>query len=442
MAEKKGESMWTRILFDYRVMALIAVLLLAAIFLFVYPHPSDGNLTNLKFGLDFEGGSRIKLQLLNNSSYITDDQLQLTKDIMANRINAYGLKDVPISTVRDDKQNAYMLIDFAGLTYDKAMDLVGTPGKFEMRIQSTGNESEHIIYGSDVIGQTVQSLGQTSSGETYWGVGFQLSREGAEAFHQVASKYDIVNNPQQHQVIMLLDNKEFHRAPISNDARQGQLGLADKLMQGPVDTMVAETGVGQEGYDEAYTIFVDMKSGALPFSVDVVSSGQVPAAQGSMFKTVVIIAALLAQAAIGAVMYIRYREPRIILPMFLTSLFEIFILLGFASAPFVQWEIDLPSVAAIIAVIGTGIDQLIIITDEVMTTGRTPTTKKILAKMSQAFKIIFASAATVVVAMIPLYFMGFGALKGFALTTIVGVAIGIFITRPAYGKIISEILNK
>jgi hypothetical protein len=35
MAEKKGENTWTRILFDYRVMALIAVLLLAGIFLFV-----------------------------------------------------------------------------------------------------------------------------------------------------------------------------------------------------------------------------------------------------------------------------------------------------------------------------------------------------------------------------------------------------------------------
>ncbi len=206
--------------------------------------------------------------------------------------------------------------------------------------------------------------------------------------------------------------------------------------------MIALTGVGQTAHDEAYNVYVDMKSGALPFGVEVVGSGQVPAAQGATFKTVVIIAALLAQAAIGLVMYLRYREPRIILPMFLTSLFEIFILLGFASAPFVQWEIDLPSVAAIIAVIGTGIDQLIIITDEVMTTGKTPTTKKILAKMSQAFKIIFASAATVVVAMIPLYFMGFGSLKGFALTTIVGVAIGIFITRPAYGKIISEILNR
>lgn len=439
MAEKKDESMWTRILFDYRVLALIAVLLLAGIFLFIYPHPTDSNLTNLKFGLDFEGGSRLKLMLVNNST-ISDDQLQLTKDIMTNRINANGLKDIPINTVRDGNGNAYMLIDFSGLTYNQAMDIVGSPGLFEMRIQSSGNESVHIIDGKDVIGESLRS-DPTGTGDTAWGVNFQLSLEGAQAFHDVASQYDILNNPQDHQVIMLLDGKEFHRAPISTDHQPNQKSLAQLLMEGPVDTMVASTGVGQTAHDEAYKVYVDMKSGALPYSVEVVGSGQVPAAQGATFKIVVIIAALLAQAAIGLVMYFRYREPRIILPMFLTSLFEIFILLGFASAPFVQWEIDLPSVAAIIAVIGTGIDQLIIITDEVMTTGKTPTTKKILAKMSQAFKIIFASAATVVVAMIPLYFMGFGSLKGFALTTIVGVGIGIFITRPAYGKIISEILN-
>jgi preprotein translocase subunit SecD len=419
-------------------MALIAVLLLAGIFLFVYPHPTDGNLTNLKFGLDFEGGSRLKLMLINNST-ITDDQLQLTKDIMQNRINANGLKDIPINTVRD-QEHAYMLMDFSGLTYNQAMDIVGSPGLFEMRIQSDGNESVHIIDGKDVVGESMYSK-PTGTGETNWGVNFQLSPAGARAFHEIAKQYDILNNPEDHQVIMLLDGKEFHRAPISTEHLANEKSLAQLLMEGPVDQMIAFTGVGQEAHDEAYKVYVDMKSGALPFSVEVVGSGQVPATQGATFKTVVIIAALLAQAAIGLVMYFRYREPRIILPMFLTSLFEIFILLGFASAPFVQWEIDLPSVAAIIAVIGTGIDQLIIITDEVMTTGKTPTTKKILAKMSQAFKIIFASAATVVVAMIPLYFMGFGSLKGFALTTIVGVAIGIFITRPAYGKIISEILN-
>jgi len=429
---EKEQSFWVKLLTDYRIIALVICLLLSAIF--IGPTISNGQLkTNLQFGLDFEGGSQIKLKLINqtgSNQTITDEQLELTKGIMETKINAFGLKNIPITTVRDGEQNSYMLIDFAGTNYSEAMEILGTPGQFEMRIQSTGNQSENILYGDSVAGV---SIIQQSNGE--WGVSFRLNANGAQKFHEVASKYDILGDPQGHQVIMVLDGNEFHRAPLAPS-------LAQKLLAGPEDQAIANTGTGQEGYEDAKKVYVHMSAGALPFGVEVVSSGQVPAEQGAQFKVVAIIAMVLAQLAIGGIMYLRYREPRIIIPMFLTSLFEVFILLGFATMPFIRWEIDLPSVAAIIAVIGTGIDQLIIITDEVMATGRAPTTKKILQKMTQAFKIIFASAATVIVAMIPLYFMGFGALRGFALTTIVGVLIGILITRPAYGKIISEIMNK
>ncbi|MCD1294679.1 preprotein translocase subunit SecD [Methanocella sp. CWC-04] len=429
MANKKESGMWSRIFTDYRVIALIICLLASAIFL--APGFTNGQFTsNLKFGLDFEGGSWIKLKLISNDT-ISDETLDLTKEIMGNKINAYGLKDVPINTVRDDQGNAYMLIDFAGLSYDEAMSIVGTPGRFELRIQSHGNETEHILYGDDIAGVSPPTSQDGGLGQ--WGVSFRLSKEGALKFQQAAVKYDILGDPEGHQVIMLLDDREFHRAPISSD-------LAQHLLKEPVDIMIASTGTGEEGYAQGKEVYVHMSSGSLPVNVQVISSGQVPAEQGEMFKTVVIIAAILAQIAIGAIMYYRYQEPRIILPMFLTSLFEIFILLGVAS--FINWEIDLPSVAGIIAVIGTGVDQLIIITDEVMTTGKSPTTKKILQRMSQAFKIIVSAAATIVIAMIPLWYMGFGSLKGFAITTILGVLIGILITRPAYGRIISEILNR
>jgi preprotein translocase subunit SecD len=96
---------------------------------------------------------------------------------MANRINNFGLQDVPINTVRDDKQNAYILIDFAGLTYDQAMDLVGHPGQFEMRIQSSGNESEHILYGDAVSSSGV--ISDTSTGQASYSVNFLLTQEGA-----------------------------------------------------------------------------------------------------------------------------------------------------------------------------------------------------------------------------------------------------------------------
>jgi Preprotein translocase subunit SecD len=44
--------------------------------------------------------------------------------------------------------------------------------------------------------------------------------------------------------------------------------------------------------------------------------------------------------------------------------------------------------------------------------------------------------------MIPLLWMGFGALMGFALITIIGVLIGVGIARPAYGRIIGYILGE
>jgi preprotein translocase subunit SecD len=429
MAKQESSSIWGRLLTDYRVIALIICLLASLIF--IAPSFNDGKFTsNIKYGLDFEGGTWLKLKLISNQT-ISDETVELTKQIMENKINTYGLKDVPIKTVRDDQGNAYMLIDFAGLTYDQAMSIVGTPGRFEMRVQSNGTETEHILFGEDVEGVSPPTKQQDGMGQ--YGVSFRLSKEGAEKFQKTVTKYDIIGDPENHQVIMYLDNKEFHRAPLSPD-------LARDLYTNPINIMIASTGYGDEGYEQGRTIFVHMSSGSLPVNVQEVSSGQVPAEQGEMFKTVVIIAAILAQCAIGAIMYFRYKEPRIIVPMFLTSIFEIIILLGVAS--FIKWEIDLPSVAGIIAVIGTGIDQLIIITDEVITTGKAPTTKKILQKMSQAFKIIVSSAATVVVAMIPLWYMGFGSLKGFAIITILGVFIGILITRPAYGRIISEIINK
>ncbi len=435
MAEKEP-GMWAKLIGDWRVWVLIIALLVSIYFL--SPGYSHGQFTtSLKFGLDFEGGSFVKLKLINNSTPgqpIPDATLERTKLIMETKINEYGLKNTPVNTVRDDAGNAYVLVDFAGIPYDQAMSIVGRQGKFEMRIQTQGNESAFILDSSDVQGVSEPTAHMDSSGtEPAYGVTFGLTKAGAEKFQQACIQYGATTDPNNHYVMMILDDRVFYSRPLSAE-------LANSLKTKPEDTMIAMTGTGTEGQKMAKDVSVHMSAGSLPVNVQVVSSGQVPAEQGAMFKTVVIIAMVLAQCAIGAVMYFRYREPRIILPMFLTSIFEVIILLGLAA--FINWEIDLPSVAGIIAVIGTGIDQLIIITDEVMTTGKAPTTKKILQKLSSAFKIIVSSAATVVVAMVPLWYMGFGALKGFAITTILGVFIGILITRPAYGRIISDILNK
>ncbi len=69
------------------------------------------------------------------------------------------------------------------------------------------------------------------------------------------------------------------------------------------------------------------------------------------------------------------------------------------------------------------------------------TSKVYISRLSRAFVIILGAAATTVVAMLPLLFMGFGSLTGFALIIILGVILGTFIARPAYGRIIGHIMG-
>ena len=62
--------------------------------------------------------------------------------------------------------------------------------------------------------------------------------------------------------------------------------------------------------------------------------------------------------------------------------------------------------------------------------------------MKKAFFIIFVAYATTVAAMVPLWNAGAGLIRGFALTTIAGVTIGVFLTRPAFAAIVEKMFKE
>jgi preprotein translocase subunit SecD len=230
---------------------------------------------------------------------------------------------------------------------------------------------------------------------------------------------------------MYLDENVIFNAPLAPE-------LARNIQNVPVKNLVATTGLGEEGQTRAKELQIHLRAGALPVNVEVLGSGQVSAELGSKFKEQVAIAGIIALILIAFVVALRYKQPNIIIPMLATSFSEVIIILGFTAL--VGFQLDLPTITGIIAVIGTGIDHLIIITDEVLSGGAMPPSKVYKLRLAKAFTIIFSAAATVLVAMSPLLVMGFGALKGFAVITIVGVLIGVFIARPAYAVVIQGML--
>ncbi|MFP4188091.1 MAG: preprotein translocase subunit SecD, partial [Halobacteriales archaeon] len=190
---------------------------------------------------------------------------------------------------------------------------------------------------------------------------------------------------------------------------------------------------------EAQVVSVSLRSGALATPVEVVSSTTISPRQGEQFKQFSLVIAFLAVLGVGAVIYFRYRDLRIAVPTVLTGVAEVVALLGF-SAVF-NFNVDLAYVAGLIAVIGTGVDDLIIIADEVQESGGVESADVYRKRLKRAFIVIGMAATTTIGAMLPLAYLGLGRISGFAVVTIVGVLIGVLVTRPAYGSILRELIT-
>ncbi len=357
---------------------------------------------------------------------VTKETLDETEKRLADKLNPISLKQITITPIGDN----YLLIDLPGVSIDEARKLALTPGKFEIRIQVNGNNTEHVLYGDQIVGVGIP---QKEKGGA-WGVSFELNDEGAKALRNAVIQYGAVTNPGAHYLSMYLDDNLVFDAPLAPE-------LAKNIQSIPVANMVATTGSGDSGQEKAKELQLHLRAGALPVHVNEVGSGEVPAPLGQKFKEQIAIAGIIALILVSIVVALRYKQPNIIIPMLATSFSEVIIILGFASLPFIGIQLDLATIAGIIAVIGTGVDHLIIITDEVLAGGFMPPSKVYQSRIAKAFSIIFAAAATVLVAMLPLIlFMDSSALRGFAEITIVGVLIGVFIARPAYAVVIEKML--
>ncbi len=185
----------------------------------------------------------------------------------------------------------------------------------------------------------------------------------------------------------------------------------------------------------------------LPVQTSIGSSFIVAPSLGRQFLFYSWIAIFASVIAVSLVLLIRYRNWAIALPIIGISLIENFIT---TTAIGMVGTLDLAAIAGIVAVIGTGVNDQILITDELLKKrkqgestpdGEKSAEREFKLKLSKAFEVIFAIAGVAAIAMIPLLVSNIVELTGFAFATILGILVGVFITRPAFGVIIKEIVK-
>jgi preprotein translocase subunit SecD len=194
--------------------------------------------------------------------------------------------------------------------------------------------------------------------------------------------------------------------------------------------------------EEAQELRLQMISGALPATLDFDRSNEAQTSPelAAGFRQNTLITGIIAVFTVVGVVFLRYGDPRVAAPMAATALSELVMLLGFIAA--LGIPMDLAAIAGMIAVVGTGVDDLIIIADEVTSQGDVNSKRVFDSRVRKAFWVIGAAALTTIIAMAPLALLDLGDLRLFAIITILGVIIGVAVSRPAYGTILRSLTTE
>lgn len=407
----------------------------------VYPAPK----TNIRKGLDLQGGTRV---LLQPEKELTEEEMDILISNMDERLNVYGLSDIVLREASDLSGNQYILVEVAGVNEAEVKELISKQGKFEAKIANHtvfkgGQDITHVCRTAQCSGiDPSRGCGMVEGGEG-WLCRFRftitLTPEAAQAQADATRDLDVVSDGDyeylSEQIIFYLDDSQVDSLNIGVDLK----GRA------ATDIQISGTGVGSTQQEAVFESLKNMKrlqtiliTGSLPVKLEIVQTENLSPVLGDEFVKNSLFVGLMAIIAVSLVVLIRYRKISVAFPLLITSLSEVVMLLGFASL--VGWNLDLAAIAGVIIAVGTGVDHQIVITDEVLKKEEEYSSNW-KQKIKKAFGIIMVAYFTTIVAMLPLLFAGAGLLKGFALTTITGFTIGVFITRPAYAAIV-EILLK
>ena len=110
------------------------------------------------------------------------------------------------------------------------------------------------------------------------------------------------------------------------------------------------------------------------------------------------------------------------------------LIIVFGVAALLKVTIDLATIGGLIAAIGTGVDDQIIITDEYFRKDKKYLRSK--SKIKNAFFVVLVAYCTTFFAMVPLIFGGLKILQGFAFMILIGITVGVLITRPAFSELL------
>ncbi|MGE0201076.1 MAG: protein translocase subunit SecD [Candidatus Melainabacteria bacterium] len=350
-----------------------------------------------RLGLDLKGGSRLTLEALPTADVpkITPQVMKSLHFVLEKRVNGMGIGEAVVQRAGEKR----MIVEIPGVKDPaEARKMLGRVGNLEFRRQENG-----VWVSSGVSGKDLEKaeIGNTQNGE--WLILFTLKSEGARKFGDLTAEMA----PNREPLGIFFDGEMISAPHVQSAILQGSGQITGSFKQ-----------------EEAQQMVDILNAGALPVNIEVVQENTVGPLLGEASIRQSIFAGLVGLGLVCVFMLAYYRLNGLVadiaLLLYTVMTYAAFILFGVT--------FTLAGIAGFILSIGMAVDANILIferTKEELQHGRS-TWKAIEVGFDRAFPSIFDSNMTTLLTCAILWWLGTGAVKGFALTLAIGVVISMF----------------
>ena len=242
----------------------------------------------------------------------------------------------------------------------------------------------------------------------------------------IENSYVTMNEFGQREILLFFNNKgavQFGELTGANVGRRLAIVLDGKLYSAPTLLTKIDGGTaritGSFSQEEAKSVSDALKSGSLPFTITIASRSDIDATVGKETIRKSILSGLIGTALVMIFMLIYYRLAGLVANISL--LVNTGVLLG-AMASF-DVTLTLPGIAGIILTLGMAVDANVLIYERIREEQDAGKSLEFAVKtgFDRAFSAIFDSNVTTLFTGAILYWQGTGAIKGFAMTLVIGI---------------------
>ncbi|MEA5598248.1 protein translocase subunit SecD [Rivularia sp. UHCC 0363] len=427
------------------LLALILFLVIAAVTVIVtIPVP---------LGLDLRGGSQLTIQVKTTPEIkqITERELEAVQTVLSNRVNGLGVSEPVIQTAGTDK----ILVQLPGVSNpEQAERVLGGTAQLEFKTQKPGTETQlfalranrqqlkakqdelrsskdnaaieknqqELENNQKAIAELFASLETPLTGKylvnanpldpqqggTSWSAALQFNQEGGKLFAELTKNLAGTGRT----IGIFLDNDLISAASVGPQFANTGIAGGNAVIEGNFTAQ------------EAQDLAVQLRGGSLPVPIEIVENRTVGATLGRDSIQRSIYAAVGGLILVLIFMVVYYRLPGVIADIALI----IYALLTWACFALLGVTLTLPGIAGFVLSIGMAVDANVLIferTREELRAGKS-LYRSVESGFYRAFSSILDSNVTTLIACAALFWLGFGLVKGFAVTLAVGVVVSMF----------------